>query len=53
MTLPTDHGAYTPVANLTYHPMNTVSNGEAKTVVGKLVKNWKILMHTECNVNLG
>ena len=53
MTLPTDNGdvLLSSTSNLTENPMNTDSNRKANTVVGKLVKNWRILIHTECNIN--
>ena len=53
MTLPTDNGVVSsPISNLTDLPMNDASNGKANTVVGKLVKSWRVLMQTECNINL-
>ena len=51
VTLTTDSGSIElPKQDLTIDAMNTVSNGQAKTVASKLVHNWRILMRSECNV---
>ena len=52
-TLTTDLGLpCDSVENLTNTAMNNASNGQVNTVVSKLVKNWRKLVSSECNVRL-
>ena len=52
-TLTTDPGSSSdPSVNLTTTAMNQVSNGKVKSVVGRLVRNWRQLLASECNMKL-
>ena len=52
-TLTTDHESLVDsTENLTNASMNADSNGKVKAVVSKLVRNWRQLNASECNVKL-
>ena len=52
-TLTTDPGSSSdPSVNLTTTAMNQVSNGKVKSVVGKLVRNWRQLLASDRNMKL-